>query len=72
MVRFIEFLVLLSRIFIGCKFAYLLFMINYYPDGYKVESLYWFICYFIGDMWFMRLNREYYTEGKEDDEDEEN
>lgn len=71
MFTLIEILVLIARTFVAFKFAYLLFQTQLDPESYKIDSLYWYVCYFVGDLWLIKINQQYVTDDKEKEEKKE-
>lgn len=61
-------LILGLRVFISIKTLFLLGKCYFYPETYSIDGLKWYVCFFIFDMWFMKINTMYY-EPKVSDED---
>lgn len=33
-----------------------------YPDDFPIDGLKWYVCFFIFDMWFMKVNALHYEQ----------
>jgi len=60
------------RVFLSIKAMIILGKCYFYPDTYSLDGLKWYVCFFIFDMWFMKINAAYYEPKINDREDKEN
>ena len=49
--KFLGFILLVTRIYIVCKIAYLLFMTQQNPQEFPMEKLTWWIYFLVFDIW---------------------
>lgn len=66
-------IVLGIRVFISITALLILAKCYLYPDEFPIDGLKWYVCFFIFDMWFMKVNALHYEpkveEKKEEKED---
>jgi hypothetical protein len=60
---------LVLRLVIMAKAMYLLYNCYFNPENYKIDSLTWYVYFFIFDMWFVKTNEHYAVEFDTDEKE---
>lgn len=55
-------IVLGIRVFIAIRAMFVLAKCYLYPDDFPIDGLKWYVCFFIFDMWFMKVNALHYEQ----------